>query len=358
MATEFLITLFSSVQARRQRVIFGLLKRRLTVSTEYWGLRANLLAYVGLLPHLDKNAFDQEIVQFVNQGLLVEVGTDTNQFLLTQKGVAAKQVYQDKHYQIKYMNMATQPLANVRDFQQAFWLANQVVSEASYHNNRYYPLQVDLQTKNLVKRWYKQVSKEGVIDEWVTGITEFLQLLPPITANQLVATWVGHQTPGLNLTQLGLPVTWSEMDFYLWELDLFAYWQRQLIKCQDNQQALVRLWQLTQRQSLVSPGIQTTLQQVKQGMSMDVISELRHLKIGTVREHLLTAAIRLPKEEFPYHLFLTSDVVTYLAQHLEGDIDEWRFTDIRTSDNPLEFFLFRLYEIYLTKNEVSEHATN
>lgn len=358
MVTEFLITLFSSVQARRQRVIFGLLKRRLTVSTEYWGLRYNLLVYVGLLPHLDKNTFDQTIEQFVQQALLVEVGKGTNQFLLTQKGVAAKQIYQEKHYQIKYMNMATQPLTNVRDFQQAFWLANQVVSETSYHNKRYYPLQVDLQTKNLVKYWYKQVSKEGMIDEWVTTIANFLKLLSPITANQLAATWVGHQTPGLNLAQLGLPVTWSEMDFYLWELDLFAYWQNQLISGQDSQQALVKLWRLTQRQSLVSSGIQTTLQQTKQGMAATTISEHRHLKIGTVREHLLTAAIRLPQDEFPYHLFLTSDVMTYLAQHLDGDIDKWRFTDVRASDNPWEFFMFRLYEIYLTKNEVSEHETN
>lgn len=349
MVNEFLITLFSSVQARRQRVIFGLLKRRLTVSTEYWGLRYNLLTYVGLFPHLDQHIFDQQIAQFVEQALLIEIGTDTNQFLLTDKGQAAKQAYQAKHYQIQYMTIATQPLSNVRDFQQAFWLANQVISESAYQNKRYYPLQVDLQTKNLVKRWYRKVYQNDIISEWVTGITEFLKQLPPITANQLAATWVGHQTPGLNLEQLGLPTVWTAIDFYLWELDLFAYWQQFLSQKQDNKQALVTLWQLTQRQTFLSPGIQTTVQQVYQGVSMTTISQQRHLKIGTVREHLLTAAIRLPKQNFPYDLFLTRDVVAYLQNHLDGSIDEWRFTDVRTSDDPLEFFLFRLYEIYLTK---------
>lgn len=349
MVNAFLITLFSSVQARRQRVIFGLLKRRLTVSTEYWGLRYNLLTYVGLFPHLDQQVFNQRITQFVEQGLLIEIGTDTNQFLLTEKGLAAKQACQAQHYQIKYMTLATQPLSNVRDFQQAFWLANQVVSESAYQNKRYYPLQVDLQTKNLVKRWYQKMYKRDIISEWVTSITEFLQQLPPITANQLAATWVGHQIPGFNLEQLGLPTSWTEIDFYLWELDLFAYWQQYLSQKQDDKQALGILWELTQRQSFLSPSIRTTVQQISQGTSMTIISQQRHLKIGTVREHLLTAAIRLPKQDFPYDLFLTTDVVTYLQSHLVGNIDEWQFADVRTSNDPLEFFLFRLYEIYLTK---------
>ena len=73
------------------------------------------------------------------------------------------------------------------------------------------------------------------------------------------------------------------------------------------------------------------------------------MKIGTVREHLLTAAVWLPKTDFPYDLFLTPETLRYLQEHLAGNIDDWQFADIRTSDNPDEFFVFRLYEIYLTK---------
>ena len=348
MITDFLITLFSSVQPRRHRVIFGLLRRRLTVSTEYWGLRYQLLPFVGLFPQLEKTTFDEQIAKLIKNGLLIEQQPNSGQLLLTDKGVVAQQEYHKYHYQVQYMPLTTQPLANIRQFREAFWLANQIISETAYHNKRYYPLQIDVKTKMLVKKWYRQTDKSHLIDNWLMALTQFLKQLDQQTANQFVATWVGHQVPGRNADQLGLPATWTATDFYLWEFDLFIFWSQTLLQSDSNSE-LKKLWQLTQRQQNLSPSVQLTCQQVHQGLSIATISQQRRLKIGTVREHLLTAAVWLPKTDFPYDLFLTPETLRYLQEHLAGNIDDWQFADIRTSDNPDEFFVFRLYEIYLTK---------
>ncbi|KAA8446709.1 hypothetical protein FKV71_01090 [Weissella paramesenteroides] len=346
--TDFLITLFSPVQPRRHRVIFGLLKRRLTVSTEYWGLRYQLLPIIGLLPQLEKNDFDEQIAQLIKQGLLIEQQPSSGQLLLTDKGVTFQQNYRQYHYQLKYIPLMVQPLANIRQFREAFWLANQIVSEVAYQNKHYYPLQIDFKTKKLVKNWYGQTDKKHLINDWFAELTDFLKLLDQQTADQLVATWVGHQIPGRNSDQLDLPQSWTATDFYLWEIDLFSFWSQQLSQTNASSE-LKRLWELTQQQANLSPSVQLTCQQVHRGMSIETISKQRHLKIGTVREHLLTAAVWLPKADFPYELFLSASTIQYLEQHLTGNIDNWQFSDIRTSDNPNEFFIFRLYEIYLTK---------
>ena len=60
---------------------------------------------------------------------------------------------------------------------------------------------------------------------------------------------------------------------------------------------------------------------------MDEMVKSRRLKVGTIREHLLTAAIWLPMNDFPYKNYLTPDVVSYfeenwLAQLTNGNL-QW-----------------------------------
>ena len=63
LTNDFLITLFSADEPRRHRVIFGLLKRQATVSTEYWGLRYDLLQITADMPIFKKTAYDKSIAK-------------------------------------------------------------------------------------------------------------------------------------------------------------------------------------------------------------------------------------------------------------------------------------------------------
>nr|WP_239517529.1 helix-turn-helix domain-containing protein [Weissella uvarum] len=115
---------------------------------------------------------------------------------------------------------------------------------------------------------------------------------------------------------------------------------------------MAQLYQLVGPRSYLSDSIKASYEAAKAGQTLPEIAQHRKLKLGTVQEHLLTAAIWLPFAEFPYDSYLTPAVTDYLAQHLtDADIDQWRFNMVRTSDDITEFFLFRLYEIWQTKQE-------
>ena len=343
MTNDFLITLFSMQQPRRHRVIFGLLKHQATVSTEYWGLRYRLLTVTGLLPKLDKAVFDQRIAQLVADGFLMEVGD--GQLCLSASGQKAKEAFLTAHYFPEKLDTLLQ--YDVPMFMQAFLLATQILSEKAYGNKAYYPLQIEHRLMQQVKYWYTTLDKKTIIAEWVGLLNNYLQTLPMMDANALVATWIGHDVAGLNFDQLDLPATWHEEDFYFWQLDMYAG----LILAIQNTPALGGLVQLTGKRTNLPAGVQFTYERVVAGESEASLLQHRRIKIGTIREHLLTAAIWLPRQDFPYEYFLTPAIQTYFAQRLTGNIDEWTFSMVRTSADPYEFFLFRLYEILQTKHE-------
>ncbi|MDY2512780.1 hypothetical protein [Weissella confusa] len=345
MTNDFLITLFSASEPRRHRVIFGLLKRQVTVSTEYWGLRYGLLQISGLMPRLDKDTFDARIAALEQAGLLAEAGE--GQLVLTPAGQEAQAEYAANHYMPEHLSTLLK--VDVLTFMQAFWLANQVVSEVAYSNKKYYPLQIDPRTMLTVKTWYGNMNSPRLVATWALTIQRFLQRRPQEDADRLVATWVGHETPGLNFEQLGFPATWTEDDFYFWQIDQYAIWSEELQRGANT--PLKLLWDLVAHRPLLPNSVQASYNGVIAGRPMGEMVQSRRLKIGTIREHLLTAAIWLPMNDFPYKNYLTPDVVAHFEQHLTGPINDWEFSMVRTSDDPLEFFLFRLYEIYLTKQE-------
>ena len=343
MTNDFLITLFSTQQPRRHRVIFGLLKHQATVSTEYWGLRYRLLNISGLLPKLDRAEFEKRIAQLLADGLLIEVSD--GQLCLSAEGQQAKRAFLTAHYVPQKLDILLQ--YDIPVFMQVFLLATQVLSEKAYDNKTYYPLQIEHRLMQQVKHWYTTLDKTTITSAWVAELTNYLQTLPVRDANALVATWIGHDIAGLNFDQLDLPSTWHAEDFYFWQLDMYAG----LVVAMQTLPEFAKLVQLVGKRSLLPAGVQFTYDHILAGETETTLLQQRRIKIGTIREHLLTAAIWLPVTAFPYEQFLTPAIQQYFAQRLDGAIDDWTFSMVRQSADPYEFFLFRLYEIWQTKNE-------
>ncbi|GAK30441.1 hypothetical protein WOSG25_030380 [Weissella oryzae SG25] len=346
MDNDFLITLFSAEQARRSRVIFGLLKNITTVSTLYGGLRYQLLDYIGFLPNLTEDEYSQTIETFLQKAWLE---TDSaGQLLLTAKGVAAQQNYRSQH--VIPEHLAELGSINLSAWQDSFLLANQIVSELSYKNKQYYPLQVGPQLMFLVRRWYYQVRGQGLTEAWIADLESFLKTLPSQQADNFAATWIGHADPGEVQAQLTLPATWNQFDFKVWQWNCYLAWSAYLRqRAFDNNSPIQKLWQSIAVKAPLPAPVMQTLRAFEQGLTLENIASYRRIKIGTVREHLLTAAILLDVSAFPYQRFLDEGILTYFATHLQGNIDQWQFKAVRQSANPMEFFYFRLYSIQKTK---------
>lgn len=351
MANGHVLTLFSATQPRRSRVLYGLLRKQATVSTEYWGLRYGQLSIAGFLPQLEKRHFDRAVSYWEQAGALTAI--TPGQYGLTPLGQAEQERFQQEHYQPRWFNLRR--YYQVRRFRDAFLLANQVLSEWAYHNRQYYPLQIQPADMFAVKHWFKQAKSPQLIANWTDQLAAFFQGLPEKEASQWIATWPGHHVAGLNDNQLHLPNSYDEIDYWAWQTDKyvqFLHW----LSAKDQTGPLTDFAERFGQRSLLSLSAQQTLSAVVAGETLAAISQKRRLKEGTIREHLLTAAIWLPLGDFPYHLFLTPSSLTYFQQRLSGAIDDWTFAQVRQSDDPNEFFLFRLYEIYLTKLEGEHHV--
>jgi hypothetical protein len=68
------------------------------------------------------------------------------------------------------------------------------------------------------------------------------------------------------------------------------------------------------------------------------------LKLGTVREHLLTAAILTP-QQLDWAQLLPAKQRKFLDHHFRGDVIHWRFQGWSGDENS-DFYYFRLYQIY------------
>ncbi|RRG17726.1 hypothetical protein D3P96_06100 [Weissella viridescens] len=348
MNPEFLLTLFSKQQPRRSHVIFALLKQQTTGSAEYWGLRYQLLDWFGLLPQLRKNEYEHALQQLQQNKDLEQ--TEPGLYLLTDKGAKAQAQYANEHYlpqqnasRIQYQTGIFMPL---------FLQANQVVSEWSYHNRQYYPMQASLKQRQSIKQWFKKQDKTQLVGNWFETLQAFLATLPEKTANTLAASWVGHETAGLNYDQMHLPEAWTDFDFYLWQLDQYTALLAYLEKHVTIENPLVQLYAVVGKRTQFPASMQTSFDAAKAGQALTDIAQTRQLKLGTVQEHLLTAAIWLPIDQFPYEQYLTDDLKATFAQKLtDPDIDAWRFKTVRESADIQEFFNFRLYAIWQTKRE-------
>ncbi|KRN33381.1 helix-turn-helix domain-containing protein [Weissella halotolerans] len=344
MADAHVLTLFSATQARRSRVLYGLLRKQATVSTEYWGLRYGLLSIAGFLPQLKKEQFDQAVATWQQAGALSMVSP--GQYRLTTMGQAKRSEFEQVHYQPRFFS-AWQKY-QVGHFRDVFLLANQVLSEWAYHNRHYYPLQIQPADMFAVKHWFMQAKSPQLIQEWADQLAAFLKTLAPKEADQWIATWPGHQIAGLNDDQVQLPSHYDELDYWAWQTDMYVsllVW----LATTKQQGPLTDFAQHFAQPRGLSSSARQTLSAVEAGWSLSAISQKRGLKVGTIREHLLTAAIWLPLADFPYALFLTERIRAYFQQRLVGSIDEWTFARVRQTDDPHEFFLFRLYEIHETK---------
>ncbi|WP_373747834.1 hypothetical protein [Weissella soli] len=346
MTDDYLITLFSAEEARRNRVIFHLLTNQSTVSSLYFGLRYGLLPIMGLEPKLTKPQFDQRLNRLLHAGLIADTST-TGIFILTRAGQTAQKEFMQAHYFPQHLDLWSQ--YDVVNFRDGFLLANQVVSEFSYDNTRYYPLQINYGTMMQVKKWYRQVYADDLAVRWKNDLLSYLATLDEQTANRLTARWVGHTVPGTLLDQIDFPVGWTDQDRQFWELDRYAEWSAQLADA--AQQPLRLLWEILTPKTRLSRQAQLSYHELIAGIPPAQSAAQRHIKMSTIREHWLMAAILLPIEQFPYRQFFTDEVMTYFNQRLTGPIAKWQFHTVRQSDNPMEFTLFRLYEIYRSKEE-------
>lgn len=335
----YLLRLCSYHQPRRVRVIENVLTNHRTVANLFWAQQYGLLNWLGARRQADQDQLDAEFSALQSAGL-VEL-TAQNEVKLTPAGVN----YQETHpvdYQPHFFEWYW--LANTKQVQQRLLLGFQVVSEFAHHNRQYAPLNVSFTDQQAVKGWFRHYYSPQLISE----VYSELHLLAGSIAGEdqrlapaLVNLLIGHDQAGWTVTQLGQNLELSLASALVMQHDLL------LAVSAFAKQTAGPLANLLRPLLVATPLSRSNLQTVtmfQQGVPLANLARRRQLKLSTVREHLLTAAILMP-QLLDWPRLLPEQEHHRLAQRYTGPVTTWQFK-AWTADSNADFFYFRLYQIY------------
>lgn len=343
MNAELLIQLLSQQQPRRLRVIENLFTGRKTVSTLYWGMRYQLLEWLNFDKRLTRQQMDQVVSELTTAGL---IETQDSLALLTPNGQKKQQMLRETWYQPEAKRDWL--LFDGQAGLERLLLAVQTVSELKAQNHGYYPVQVNWTNRVAVKNWYRQHRQLNLAQNLRAELTLFLAQQPSPVADQWAALLVGHEQTGTTLEQLAQLANRSTCEMQILIRDVTVALMVYALNAINKAPLLAHLLD-DLKQSPVSTSAQTTLNDFRAGLSLPQIGQRRRLKLSTVNEHLLEAAILLPRDAFPYEQLLPDSLQQALQEVLTKPIDDWRFNEL-TGLN-VEFWQFRLYEILRSKTE-------
>lgn len=334
----YLLRLFSYHQPRRVRVIENVLTNHRTVANLFWAQQYGLLEWLGARRQVNRDQLDFELQALQSAGLVEFVSE--SEVKLTVKGVSFQE-NQPPAYEPHFYSWYW--LANTNQVFQRFLLGFQVVSEFTYHNRRYVPLSVPFAEQQEVKRWFHRFYSpklgQTVNDELQMLLSSLVsedERLAPALVNLLI----GHNQAGWTFDQLCAGLRLDAGDGIVLTHDLA------LAICAYSRVTngpLACLVQPLLSPTPLSPSCRQTVKMVADGLSLEKVAGQRRLKLSTVREHLLTAAILSPKL-LDWDRLLPSNIQSRLSKNYQGPVTGWHFNSW-SSDANADFFYFRLYQI-------------
>jgi uncharacterized protein YpbB len=333
--------LLSAQQDRRIRVIENLLRGKKTVSTLYWGQRYRLLPLLNLDKHLQRGGLDDAIQELQHRGWAT---VDGDQATVRLTAAGEQQLAQRAYYRpVTTDQWVNLDLVAAR---QRLLLAVQVTSQFAHSTARYYPLATDQETRRAVRQWFHRRKSPTLAPQLGAALTHSLQQLPGQTAGVVTDQFTGFGQPGLTSEQVAAAHQWTVWEVHLMQIDGVVQ------IAQDARQTdhplhdlLGPLWQVP-----ISRSAQATLTAVEAGGDLTRVAAIRKIKLSTVREHLLEAAIMLPLRDFPYERVLPPQVRQDFAAVLAGSVDDWQYTNLPEDlQTRYDFFYFRLFAIWQIK---------
>lgn len=335
---DYLLTLFSERQPRRIRVIENVLKNKKTVANLFWAKTYHLLPWFGAEPHLSRADYEQTLAEFCQKGLLVNQEGLLN---LTPSGRQSRDQFVASHYQPHFFDYYW--VANPRRVEGRTLIAIQALSELAADNQNYAPLTVAFEDSTAVKHWLLHHSRHliATVEDDCLSFGESLARVDRRLADLFTSQMTGHGMNGSPAAAEAKRLGVSDEELAMMRRDVwldFAYW------CLMHHSVWKPLMASLINPSPLSNSASQSLRAYQNGQTATAIASRRHLKISTIREHLLAAAILTP-QSVNWDQLLPVDLRQRLGQVYQGPVAEWHYQQAGQND-PQAFFDFRLFQIW------------
>jgi uncharacterized protein YpbB len=285
------IILYSLKQINGERTIYSiyhLLNGKKSSQTIQDAHLFSLKMYFRVADSLTREDFDRYIQNLCHQELIYKDGE--GRFLLTEKG-----------YRVISGNM---PLVFLNGWEyhgitKMFWerlsLFVQVVSNISFYESHYIPIQKNKDTHD----WLKSILKEIPVSRVELGaslyseITTCIDKEHGIVQTALINRLTGFQQIGLTALQTAKKLNMDFQDYELEFINVLHYMLYKILNNRDGYQLLsLLLIDNTQNDSLTLTA-KKTLQLLDQGYSKEQVSSIRNLKLSTIEDHLVELALNV-----------------------------------------------------------------
>lgn len=219
----------------------------------------------------------------------------------------------------------------------------QVISNMSYHQINYIPLETSPYYQEKIKMWLKLMPKKELIRQNKMEWTEIFSELTDKEANFFAQQFSGYQLIGKAAFQL-VEDDMNELTYFLWLKNRRQHLLSKIISLPNS--ALLKRLILPVLKENGNQSMYTTIDYLKNNCTIEEIVTKRKMKRGTIQDHLIEYALT---NEFPFELLLSHH--HFPENYHLIDCRIWNFQTIKKSMPQLDYFLFRLYQIQQIKNE-------
>lgn len=336
MKFDYILSLFQHGYKVKTSTLYHLLRGKRTTSVLIYGFLYDNLVAFGLFPLLSKTTYEECIQQLCVNNLLKRYSEVEVQ--ITSNGIERNR--QTKHFlEINNYLFGKAELACWRLLQ----FSVQVISNMSYHQINYIPLETSPYYQEKIKMWLKLMPKKELIRQNKMEWTEIFSELTDKEANFFAQQFSGYQLIGKAVFQL-VEDDMNELTYFLWLKNRRQHLLSKIISLPNS--ALLKRLILPVLKENGNQSMYTTIDYLKNNCTIEEIVTKRKMKRGTIQDHLIEYALT---NEFSFELLLSHH--HFPENYHLIDCRIWNFQTIKKSMPQLDYFLFRLYQIQQIKNE-------
>ncbi|MFD1466276.1 hypothetical protein ACFQ4L_09415 [Lapidilactobacillus mulanensis] len=283
---------FFSTDFRRVKAIYYLLTGKRTISNLSAGLEYGLLPYFRIFPKLSQADYFKALAELTAQHYLVQRTDEQPVARLTTTGKLAKTVLCQQDYWLHSVNYF-----EIGDWQiqwEKLMLSVQVISNYRHHITKYIPTTNHPLLLREIRHWFYRVGAHQQ-QEFIDSLAESIAQLPKLAQTILVNSLHSETFAGVSDFQLAQDLQLTGAEFQLARIEAISSLMT-LILAEDPARVLPSLFQVPEQ--TLSRSAQRTYDLVQQGKSWSQIQQMSRQKEGTLKEHLLEAAILLTDFDF------------------------------------------------------------
>ncbi|QIZ09753.1 RQC domain-containing protein [Priestia megaterium] len=298
------IILYSVKQLNRERTIYSvyhLLNGKKSSQTIQDAHLFSLKKFFGIYEQLTRDSFDEIHQSMVEKNWLINIGEQ--RYDVTTSGMT---LLENKQLP-KYINGWT-----FHQISSLFWerlsLLIQVVSNLAFRESRYIPIQKNKD----VHIWLKAALKDITVPRMEMGTAVYSELnecfntVKDMDPSLLVFRLTGFQQIGLTPLQVAKKLNLDFHDYQIGFTNALHYLIQKIMEDGNQFKILPYLIHDLMQDDELTLSSRKTQALLLKGYSLDMIANLRHLKLSTIEDHLVELALNV--KDFSIDTYVDSEL--------------------------------------------------